>query len=199
MDAQSHLANLSRSLSRLPGVGRRSADRMALSLVRQSSHADELIRALQSVRENVHMCTFCGSVTAVGEDICALCASAYRNDALLCVVEDPADIAAIESSGGYRGRYHALMGKLSPMSAQGPEQLRVKSLLERVQAGSFQEVILAISTDVEGDGTCSYLRELLGKHNVKVTRLAFGLPAGSGIAYSDAVTLERAMRGRQML
>ena len=199
MDAASHLANLSRSLSRLPGVGRRSAERMALALVRHTANADQLIQALKAVRENVHMCMYCGSVTPVGVEVCSLCASPSREDSLLCVVEDPADIVAIESSGGYRGRYHALMGKLSPMSVQGPEQLRVKSLLKRVQEGTFQEVILAISTDVEGDGTCRYLREILSAYSVKVSRLAFGLPAGSGIAYSDSVTLERAIRGRQGL
>jgi recombination protein RecR len=199
MDAQSHLTQLSRSLARLPGVGRRSADRMAVALVRKPADADELIRALQAVRQNVHLCSFCASVTPLGVDLCTLCASPTRDDSLLCVVEDPADIAAIESSGSYNGRYHSLMGKLSPMSAQGPDQLRVLPLLQRVEAGAFREVILAISTDVEGDATCCYLREVLAPHPAKVSRLAFGLPAGSGIAYSDAVTLDRAMRGRQGL
>lgn len=199
MDAQSHLTILSRALARLPGVGRRSAERMALSLARKPSDLDELARALEATRRYVRVCSLCGSITPEGVDPCHLCTSANRDAGLLCVVEDPADIPAIESSGGFHGRYHALMGKLSPMSGQGPEQLRAKSLVQRVQNGAFREIILAISTDVEGDSTCSYISELLSPLGVSVTRLAFGLPAGSGIAYSDSVTLERALRGRQGL
>jgi recombination protein RecR len=197
MDAQAHLHELSLSLARLPGVGRRSAERMALALARKPDDADTLVRALNATREHVRVCTFCGSMTPAGVDPCRLCTSPKRDDTLLCVVEDPSDIIAIEASGAFSGRYHALMGKLSPMSGQGPNQLRAEALLARLDGAAFSEIILAISTDVEGDATCSYIRELLASQDVRVTRLAFGLPAGSGIAYSDSITLDRALKGRQ--
>jgi recombination protein RecR len=185
-------------LGRLPGVGRRSADRMAMRLVRQPDGLmGDLIQALQEVRRTVRCCSRCGSVTSTELDPCRLCTSSSRDGRLLCVVEDPGDITGIEDSGSFQGRYHALMAKLSPIRGEGPGNMRLKALLQRVEDERFEEVILALSTDVEGDATAAFLTELLQQRNVKVSRLAFGLPAGSGVAYADAVTLARAMRGRQ--
>jgi recombination protein RecR len=168
-----------------------------MALVReQNALGTELISELEQVKQSVCLCSRCGSVTAREKDPCEICTSTRRDASQLCIVEEPSDIALIEGAGGYQGRYHALMGKLSPMKGSGPQQLRVDAMLERVDKEGFQEIIIAISTDVEGDATASYLAECLKKRNVRVTRLALGLPAGSGIAYSDATTLKRAFRGR---
>jgi recombination protein RecR len=185
-------------LCKLPGVGRRSAERMALKLARNPEGAlKDLVAALREVAERVRSCPMCGSLTADGRDPCRLCSDPSRDGRTLCVVEDPGDIALIEKSGGYRGRYHALMGRVSPMRGAGPEDLRIRAMLDRVRSDGVGEVILALNTDVEGDATASYLAELLRREKVKVTRLAHGLPAGSGIVYSDPVTLGMALRGRQ--
>jgi recombination protein RecR len=157
----------------------------------------DLREALRAVGEQVRSCSKCGSVTTVDEEPCRLCTSPARDRDVLCVVEEPGDILLIESAGAFQGRYHALMGKLSPLRGEGPGDLRLKALLERVKQEGFKEVILAFSTDVEGDATAAYLSELLGRQGARVSRLAFGLPAGSGIAYSDPVTLSRAIAGRQ--
>jgi len=198
MHSSEILNRLVACLCKLPGVGRRSAERMALKLARDSNGlVDELMAALRETRENICCCSRCGSVTAVGENPCRLCTDSSRDGKVLCVVEDPNDIMAIDKSGGYHGRYHALMGKLAPARGDGPKQLRIDSLLGRVVAENIEEVILALSTDVEGDATASYIAELLKEKKVKVTRLASGLPAGSGVMYSDAVTLSKAIKGRQ--
>jgi recombination protein RecR len=157
----------------------------------------DLREALQAVGERVRCCAKCGGVTSVDDEPCRLCTSPTRDPDVLCVVEEPGDILMIESSGAFHGRYHALMGKLSPMRGAGPADLRMEALLARVRGEEFKEVILALSTDVEGDATAGYLSETLGREGVKVSRLAFGLPAGSGIAYSDPVTLGRAINGRR--
>jgi len=198
MSSSDILNRLVTCLARLPGVGRRSAERMALKLTRDTNGlVDELVLALRETREKLCGCSRCGSVTAVSENPCRLCTDPARDGRVLCVVEDPSDIAAIDKSGGYHGRYHALMGKLAPSKGDGPKQLRCDSLLERVDKEKIEEVILALSTDVEGDATASYVAELLKGRKVKVTRLASGLPAGSGVMYSDPVTLAKAIKGRQ--
>ena len=185
------------TLSRLPGVGRRSAERMAARLVRDPDGLQsDLMAALSAARERLAACSLCGGLTTVDAQPCRLCVSASREGHVVCVVEDPNDIETIEKSGAFHGRYHALMGKLSPMKGEGLGHLRIDALLERIRREGFREVILATGTDVEGEATASYLAELLSKEKVRVTRLAFGIPAGSGIAYSDPVTLQRAMKGR---
>ena len=186
-------------LGRLPGLGRRSAERIALKLVRDRGRnlARELIAALQEVDAQVRLCSRCGHLTGVEEDPCRLCTDPRRDARLLCVVEDPSDIVQLEKSGAFRGRYHALMGKLSPMKGEGVRNLRVDALLARIAEEKIEEVILALNTDVESDATASFLRQLLAACSVKVSRIAFGLPAGSGIAYSDPVTLQRAMEWRR--
>jgi recombination protein RecR len=198
MNSHESLDRLVSALGRLPGIGRRSAERMAVKLVQDSgSLLKELKNALADAERNVAVCSLCGSVTVVQENPCRLCADGGRDGGVVCVVEDPGDIAIIERSGGFRGRYHALMGKLSPMRGEGLADLRIKALLDRIAKEKFTEVILALSTDVEGDSTASYLAELFAGRNIRLTRLAFGLPAGSRIMYSDPVTLSRAMQGRQ--
>ena len=192
------LTRLIALLARLPGVGRRSAERMAVKLARdEGTLIRDLIQALSEVDKNIKVCSRCGSMTLKSEDPCALCTDPRRDDRLLCVVEDPADIALLEKSGEFHGRYHALMGKISPMKGEGVRELRVESLLKRVEHDSVREIILALNSDVESDATAMFIRHALSGKPVTVTRLAFGIPAGSEIAYSDAVTLSRALKGRQ--
>jgi recombination protein RecR len=189
--------NLIRALSKLPGLGKRSAERAALALLRKPELLlDTLVSALQEARATVGCCSVCGGFTSKEHDPCKLCTGASRDDALLCVVEEPADIFSIERSGGFNGRYHALMGKLSPAKQTGPSDLRLRALSERVGRGQVREVLLALSTDMEGDATAGYIGELLKNSGVRVTRLAFGLPADSGVGYSDPLTLKRAISGR---
>jgi len=198
MKAVPALENLVECFRRLPGIGSRSAERMAMKLVRDTDNLlKELIDSLQKVREAVRCCSKCGCITSRGEEPCRLCTSAARDGSVLCVVEDPNDILVIERSGAFDGRYHALMGKLSPMRGEGPADLRIGALLRRIGAEGIEEVILALSTDVEGDATAAYLAERLRPTGVRVSRLAYGMPAGSGVAYSDPVTLGRAIKGRQ--
>ena len=188
---------LEKCLARLPGFGRRSAARAALALVREPGRLLEpLEAALRDAQANVRCCSKCGAFTIVGRDPCDFCTDATRDANILCVVEEAADIVPIEASGAFRGRYHALGGKLSPARRMGPEKLRFGELVERVKSEKISEVLLAVSTDMEGDATAGYVAELLRDLGVKVTRLAFGLPADSGIAYSDALTLRRAINNR---
>ena len=188
---------LEKCLARLPGFGRRSAARAALALVREPARLLEpLKQALETAVREVRCCSRCGSFTVTGRDPCDLCSSPLRDGSVLCVVEEPADIAQIEGSGAFNGRYHALGGKLSPARHMGPERLRLAELVDRVTREGVREVLLALSTDMDGDATAGYAAELLKGTGAKVTRLAFGLPADSGIAYSDPLTLRRAIRGR---
>jgi len=186
------------ALARLPGVGRRSAERMATKLVRDPGGIlANLAASLDQARNELCCCSKCGSITTVDEQPCRLCTSPRRDTHVVCVVEDPNDIVLIERSGGFRGRYHALMGKLSPIKGEGARNLRLSALLQRIDSEGFTEVILATSTDVEGDATANLVADLLKNKNVRLSRLAFGLPASSGISYSDPVTLQRAINGRQ--
>jgi recombination protein RecR len=172
---------------------------MAVKLARNpDSLAIPLIRSLQQVQQTMGVCSRCGHLTPQSEDPCSLCTDPLRQQHVVCVVEDPGDIAILERSGSFQGRYHALMGKISPMRGVGVSALRVSALLERIEGEGIREVILALNADVESEATASYLHDqLTGK--VKVSRIALGLPAGGGIAYADPVTLERAIRGRHDL
>jgi len=193
----SPIDNLIRALAKLPGLGKRSAERAALALVRKPELLlDTLVSALQEARATVCCCTVCGAFTSKEQNPCKLCTEATRDDGVLCVVEEPSDIFSIERSGGFNGRYHALMGKLSPAKQTGPSDLRLRELAARVARGGVREVLLALSTDMEGDTTAGYIGELLKPHGARVTRLAFGLPADSGVSYSDPLTLKRAIKGR---
>ena len=191
------IEELEKCLAKLPGLGRRSAQRAALALVREKERLlKPLSAALNSAAEKVTCCSKCGSFTVAGRDPCAFCDDATRDAGAVCVVEEPADILSIEASGAFHGRYHALGGKLAPARRVGPEKLRFAELKDRVTHDGVSEVLLALSTDMDGDATAGYIAELLRGTGVKVTRLAFGLPTDSGIAYSDPLTLRRAIRGR---
>lgn len=193
------LETLIRVLARLPGLGRRSAERAALALVRRPEGLlAELQQALAEARATVCCCDICGGFTARDANPCPLCSDARRDDTLLCVVEEPGDILALERAGVFGGRYHALHGKVSAARARGPADLRLRALAARVGEGKVREVVLALSTDLEGDATAAYVRELLrDRPEVRVTRLAFGLPVDSGVGYADPLTLKRALGGRQ--
>jgi len=191
------IEELEKCLSRLPGLGRRSASRAALALVREPARLLEpLVAALRGAQGSVRCCSRCGAFTTADCDPCGCCTDETRDGRILCVVEEPADIVSIESSGGFRGRYHALGGKLSPVHHVGPEKLRFAELKDRVVREGVTEVLLAVSTDMDGDATAGYVAELLKGTGARVTRLAFGLPADSGIAYSDPLTLKRAIANR---
>lgn len=188
------ISELERCLAKLPGFGRRSAARAALALVREPARlADPLLASLKAARTSVCSCSSCGGFTSVDRNPCDLCTDATRDGSILCVVEDAADVVTVEASGAFRGRYHTLGGKLSPAHRMGPDRLRFAELVDRVTREGFKEVLLALSTDMEGDATAGYAAEILAPTGVRVTRLAFGLPADSGIAYSDPLTLKRAI------
>ena len=191
------IADLERCLSRLPGLGRRSASRAALAIVREPGRLlQPLLAALRAAEGNVRCCSRCGAFTTTDCDPCVTCTDETRDGRVICVVEEPADIVSIEASGAFHGRYHALGGKLSPVHHMGPEKLRFAELRDRVVREGIGEVLLAVSTDMDGDATAGYTAELLKGTGAKVTRLAFGLPADSGIAYSDPLTLRRAITNR---
>jgi recombination protein RecR len=191
------IEDLEKCLAKLPGFGRRSASRAALALVREPARLMEpLIAALKAAQGGVRCCSRCGSFTTLDRNPCDLCTDLTRDGAIVCVVEEPADIVPLEASGAFHGRYHALGGKLSPSRRMGPEKLRIAELVDRIGTEGIREVLLALSTDMDGDATAGYISEVLKDSGVKVTRLAFGLPADSGIAYSDALTLRRAIVNR---
>ena len=192
------LDNLIAALSRLPGIGSRTAERMAMALVQDRKGLMRILaNALLEADESIATCERCGSITLLSKNPCDLCVRSRKDAQMLCVVESPGDIMKIEESGGFQGRYHALMGRLSPMHGIGAADLRVDKLLQRISDEKIQEVLIALGTDVESDATASYLKEVLSTRAVKVSRIAFGLPAGSAIEYSDSATLSRAIKGRQ--
>jgi recombination protein RecR len=184
---------LVRELRRLPGVGPRGAERMALWLVEDADRPAALGEVLDVARRKVVQCDDCGFFSI--EKICELCADDGR-EPLLCVVERATDILPLERSGAFRGRYHALGGRLSPLEHVGPEDLRLGELVARIERGQFVEVILALSTDVEGEATANYLVEILAPRGLRLTRLAQGMPAGGGLENADELTLARALSGR---
>lgn len=183
-------------LARLPGIGRKTAQRLTFHLLQQPrDQVDRLARALATVAETVAPCRTCGNPTDVQP--CAICDDPRRDAALLCVVEDPAAIAVVERATEFRGRYHVLGGRLSPLDGIGPEALRIDSLLERVGAGEVREVILATNPSMEGEVTATFVQQQLGASGVRVTRLARGLPMGGDLEYVDGVTLAHALAARQ--
>jgi recombination protein RecR len=188
---------LQKHLKQLPGLGFRSSERIALHLlVEKPEQLPALVGALEEAARTVRRCTRCGNL-AEGE-LCGLCADERRDRSVVCVVEHVPDLVAIERSGAYRGSYHVLHGKLSPIHGIGPEQLNLESLRARIGSGEVSELILALSNDVEGEATCHYLTEHLpGGREVKITRIGFGLPSGGGVLYADSVTLKSALDGRR--
>jgi recombination protein RecR len=184
------------ALNSLPGIGPRSAERLALHLVQSDpEQVRRLAHALVDARERIRACPVCGALT---EQVpCAICSDPRRDPSLVCVVERPVDILSIEKAGTYRGHFHVLGGRISPLNGVDPEDLRIKDLEERLSTGPIKEIILALATDVEGDATSFYLAKRLGVTGVKVTRIAHGLPAGSGLEFADELTLSRALEGRR--
>lgn len=188
---------LIRALSRLPSIGRRSAERIALAIAHEKALLLEpLLKALQGVKESITTCECCGVITTFDANPCTICSSSTRDKSVICVVENADDILTIEKADSFNGVYHSLNGRISPMTGIRPEDLRLKELFDRVEKDGVKEVILAINTDVEGDATAAYISEKLSTLGVKTTRIAFGIPADSGIIYTDPITLKRAFNGR---
>jgi recombination protein RecR len=190
------MARLIDELKKLPGVGSKSAQRYAFHILRASDEdAEALAGAIREIKAALRLCSVCNNITDV--DPCVYCSSATRNQRLVCVVEEPTNIAALEKGHGYHGVYHVLHGTLSPIHGVGPEQLRIGNLLQRAGSGAIDEVILATNPTVEGEATAVYLAHQLKPAGVRVTRIATGIPAGSDIEYADEVTLQRALEGRR--
>ncbi len=185
---------LVRELRRLPGVGPRSAERMALWFTEDQGRTSALSEVLLAARDHLRHCAACGFFSI--DEICGICSDDAR-ESLLCVVERATDILPIERSGAFRGHYHALGGRLSPLEHVGPENLRLSELVARLDRQGFTEVILALSTDVEGEATANFLAEMLAPRGLRVTRLAQGMPAGGGLEHADELTLARALAGRR--
>lgn len=195
------LTRLIQELGKLPGIGPKTAQRLALYLVgRPPAEVNALAGALVDARSKLVYCSRCFNITDV--DPCRLCTDPRRDDQVLCVVEEPRDVFALERTGEFRGRYHVLHGAISPMEGLGPESLKIKELLRRLQPGTanspqIQEVILATNSSVEGEATAMYLARLLKPLGIRVTRIAYGLPVGGDLDYVDEVTLSRALEGRR--
>ena len=189
------LARLIEQLQRLPGIGAKGAQRLAFHLLRQPrEEVDQLLDAVRDVKERISYCSVCSNITDT--DPCYYCTHPGRNQRVICVVEDPHNVTAVENTKEFKGTYHVLMGALSPLQGVGPDDLKIKSLLERVSKDTVDEVILATNPNVEGEATAIYLGKLLKPIGVRVTRIAMGLPVGSDLEYADEVTLHKAMTGR---
>jgi len=189
------LIRLIRNLERLPGVGDKTATRFALQILRWSgAQARELSASIGELHGKIRLCAQCHTFSE--QDPCPICADPKRESSVICVVEDPGDLLALEKAGAFRGRYHVLHGVLAPMEGIGPEQLKIQALLERVDRDGIQEVIVATSSTVAGEATAVYVSDLLRKHRVKVTRIACGLPMGMDLKYADRMTLQRALAAR---
>ena len=190
------LVGLIDNLSRLPGIGRKTATRLALHLLRQpEDKVRDLARSIVEVKERIRFCSLCHNFTA--DDPCPLCRDESRDWSLLCVVEGPGDLMALESTGAFKGRYHVLGGALSPLSGIGPDELRIDELLERVERDGVREVLLATGAGTEGEATAGYLADLLKDKDIRVTRIATGVPLGADLEYVDEATLKRALNGRR--
>lgn len=189
------LQSLVAQLHRLPGIGPRSAERIALHIVQAEPElSSSLADALAHARKHTHLCEQCGGLTEIQP--CRICTAQDRDASLLCIVERSLDILSLEKTGTFKGRYHSLGGRISPLNGVGPEDLQIDSLENRLKSQPVQEVILALGSDVEGDVTCHYLAQRLARTGIRITRLAQGLPAGSGLEYADDLTLTRAIEGR---
>src|SRR2546426_4871728 len=190
------ITSLMAALGKLPGVGPRSAERIALHIVQ--SEADvvrQLAHVILTARERIQLCKVCGALTE--QQPCGICTDPRREAALICLIEQPVDIISIEKSGTYHGKYHVLGGKISPLNGVEPEDLRIGELEARLAEEPIQEIIIALGTDVEGDATSFYLAKRLSTKSVKTSRIAHGLPAGSGLEFVDELTLSRALEGRR--
>ena len=187
---------LTAALAKLPGVGPRSAERIALHLVQtDSTVVRQLADAIVQARDRIRFCEICGALTE--ESPCPICTDDRRDASLLCLVERAVDIVSIEKSGAFRGKFHVLGGKISPLDGVGPDDLRIAELEKRLGKEPIREIVIALGTDVEGDATSGYLAKRLARQGLKISRIAYGLPAGSGLEYADELTLSRALEGRR--
>jgi len=192
------MSRLIEELKKLPGIGSKTAQRLAFHILRSSdADAELLASAVRDVKTNLRLCSTCNNITDV--DPCVYCSSATRNQRVVCVLEEPTNIAAIEKTKHYNGVYHVLHGSISPLHGVGPEQLRIANLMRRVESGDVDEVILATNPTVEGEATATYLSGQLRRAGLKVTRIAMGIPVGSDIEYADEITMLKAMEGRREL
>jgi len=192
------MARLIEELKKLPGVGGKTAQRYAFHILRSTDEdAEQLADSIRQLKASLHLCSVCNNITDV--DPCVYCSNSTRNQRLVCVVEEPTNIAAIEKTGHYNGVYHVLHGALSPLHGVGPDQLRIASLERRVVSGSIDELILATNPTVEGEATATYISRLLKPSGIRITRIATGVPAGSDIEYADEVTMQKAIEGRREL
>jgi recombination protein RecR len=192
------IAALIGALSKLPGIGPRSAERIALHLVQaESGVVKQLADTMLQARERVRFCEVCGALTEASP--CATCIDPRRDASLVCIVERPVDIISLEKSGTFRGQYHVLGGRISPLNGVEPEDLRIAELENRLVRGPIKEIVIALATDVEGDATGYYLAKRLAREGLKITRIAYGLPAGTGLEFADELTLSRALEGRREL
>jgi recombination protein RecR len=189
------ISRLIQELARLPGIGEKTASRLALHILRSSREsAEALSRAILEVKEKIRLCNRCFNLT--DQELCRICQDARRNQEVVCVVSGPEDLMALERSGGYQGLYHVLHGVLSPLEGIGPQDLRLEELLTRLRAGKIQEVILATNPSVEGEATAQYLSQVIKPLGVRVTRIARGVPMGGDLQYIDQVTLSKALENR---
>lgn len=189
------LAKLIEQFERLPGIGKKTAQRLAYFVLQlPDSEAKEFSEAILEAHEKIKYCKICKNLT--DEDVCHVCSSNARDKSIICVVEDPRDVVALERTGDFSASYHVLHGAISPLNGVGPDQLYIKELLSRIAAGPVQEVIMATNPTVEGEATAMYISKLLKPLGVKVTRLAYGIPVGGDLEYADEVTLSRALIGR---
>jgi recombination protein RecR len=192
------MSRLIDELKKLPGVGSKSAQRLAFHILRSSDEdAEALAAAVRDVKANLRLCSVCNNITDV--DPCVYCTSPTRNQRLVCVVEEPTNVAAIDKTKHFNGVFHVLHGAISPLHGIGPEHLRISNLISRVDSGNIDEVILATNPTVEGEATAVYLSQQLKRTGVKVTRIAMGIPVGSDIEYTDEITMLKAMEGRREL
>jgi recombination protein RecR len=194
------VARLIDEFSKLPGVGQKTAQRLTYHMLRAlAEEARGLAAALVAVKEQVAYCSTCCNITEAGVDPCAICSDSRRDTTRICVVEEPLDVLAIERTGEFHGRYHVLHGAISPIDGIGPDRIRARELINRVQADPVQEVILATNPNLEGEATAMYLADLLAGHVGSVTRIARGLPVGGDLEYADDVTLIRSLQGRRQV
>ena len=184
--------------SKMPGIGPKSAQRLAFYILRSSKNeAEALVEAIRKVKESVRFCRICNNLS--DEDTCEICKSPSKNKSILCVVEEPNDIVTIEKAGDFNGLYHVLLGSLSPLDGIGPSELKIKELLERVKKEKFKEIIIATDFNTEGEATALYLLRALKGSGVKLTRVAYGIPVGGGLEYADQATIVKAFEGRREL
>lgn len=189
------ILKLIKSLSRLPGIGEKTAERLAMHILRAPrSEAEQLSSSIIEVKDKIRLCSVCFGLSDT--DICNICSDRTRTPSILCVVEQPADMVAIEKSGAFSGLYHILEGVLSPMNGIGPNNIRIKELISRIAQGEIKEIVLATSTNVEGEVTAAYIAERIENYRIKVTRIASGVPIGGDLKYVDPVTLKKAMETR---